>query len=346
MSNRMTGGILVFAALSAISAACSTITLDPFDPDSTSVSTSASSSSGGTGGAPVKSALALRGSDFSNGSIPWIDTPLPWAGNPDWLVLLLASEATECASPVYPSACEGRSRWQTILALPPEVATRGLVDLRDPRVFVYEMGVNLGPGGCGRFLSGGNAFWGTLDIQQSEATSVTLSLADSGGSGHPPANGDWVAQRCGEPPAAPPTPAVAFEGTNLPPGGPQNPDPDALYVVVGTGAPTCASPFSDPCNGASRLIFSLPPALQKPGKIDLFDPAIAATYTITAEDGLGTCHTDTGSFAAEEPFANGYIEIQSIDAAQLSVRVYASYGLTEHGATFEADGHYTASLCP
>lgn len=335
------------AALSLVASGCSTLVLDPV---STGSGASSGGGGGGTGGGssgPGPNALALRGSDIHDGDIAWIQGPLPWAGKPDWLVLMFGSAALSCEQPVYPIDCVGAHRWETILAIPPEIDSVGSIDLQDGRIFVYEMIVEPSPGGCGRALGGGNGFWGTLDVEQSDDASITLTLSDSGGESHPPANGHYVAPRCGAPPAAPPVPASAFRGASVPAGGPQGLDPDALYVVVDTGgAVSCASPFSDVCNATSRLAFTLPPALQQPGKIDLSDPAIAATFTITADQGNDNCQTDTGTFTLGGSSPAGSIEIQSVDGAAVALRVFGSFTHTEHNFIFEADGHYSASICP
>src|SRR5262249_9052675 len=157
--------------------------------------------------------------------------------------------------------------------------------------------VTNGPDGCGRAMGSGNGFWGTLNIEKSDDASVTVMLSGSGGSGHPPANGHYVASRCGAPPVAPETPAVAFHGTNLPAAGPASPDPASIYVVLDTGPASCTDPWSNSaCNGASRITLTLPPSLQQKGTFALFDPAIDASYTISVKDSSGNCTTDTGAF--------------------------------------------------
>lgn len=179
----------------AMAAGCEGIVLDPVGGGGGSTATTTVSGSGAT--ATGSSALAMKGSDFTPGSLQWNGTGFaPW-DRPDSLVLLMGSGQEQCASPSYSIDCDGQGRWQTILTIPAELDAAGTIDLTDSRIGAYEL--TLDPG-CARALGSGNGFSGTLEISALDESSVSFTLKDSGGSGHPPANGTYVAPRCGTPP--------------------------------------------------------------------------------------------------------------------------------------------------
>ena len=75
------------------------------------------------------------------------------------------------------------------------------------------------------------------------------------------------------------------------------------------------------------------------------NPPIVAFVGLVNETN-NNCATDTGTFTGGGPLPNGYIEIQSVDSTSVTLRVFQSFTHTEHNFIFEADGHYTASICP
>ncbi|MDC3961730.1 hypothetical protein [Polyangium jinanense] len=264
--------------------------------------------------------------------------------DPDALVLFFSDSLQECSQPVIESgtpvpACIDPF-WQLFLVIPPELNRPGVIDLQDRRIFSY-LGVSL-PSCGGATESYGHGFVGTLEIVESDATSVSVKL--NTGTLPPPypdVDGDYTATFCSTaPPPSPPSPALAVQGENLatPPGG-ASPDPDALYLFLGTEPGSCQDPWSPiDCTHTSRVMLRLPPSLQTPGIIDLTDPAIAASYWRGSAPGCNDA-TDTG------PFAGGTIEILSIDAGEVLCKVYGSATPLDWGS-FNADGLYAATLCP
>ena len=148
-------------------------------------------------------AVALKGSDIPHPPDRWTGAAAqhPWS-NPDGLVLFFSSGDQQCASPAFPTTCDQPAFWQTALVIPAELNAPGLINLQDPRIGVYELTIEHDSvsNGCGRGLGSGNGFWGTLNIHSSYDNNLVISLRNSGGEGHPPANGDYVVHRCGAPP--------------------------------------------------------------------------------------------------------------------------------------------------
>jgi hypothetical protein len=296
--------------------------------------------------------LAIRGGDAVwNDKGSYASSGEPWK-DPDSLVLFFSSDIQECSDPVLAHRCVGSSPfWQTVVAIPPELARPGLIDLRDHRIIGYShVSVIDGSLDCGGGEGFGPILSGTLEIISSGPSSLSVKLRDGVKNvGGAVIDGDYTAQLCGVPPLnSTPTPALAIRGADLPPapgstppGGDATPDPDTLFVVVGTLPSTCQDPWSSTnCTTGSRLAFSLPLALQQPGLLDLSDPAIAATYTVTGPGSAATCDQPSGAFVG------GTIEILSSDANGLSFEVYGSHSDVPGGGTVDFDGLYAASICP
>lgn len=341
----MKNWILALGALSVVGSGCSPVVLEPLQgtqsPESPAVP--ATTSGGGAGGPTL---LAMRGGDViwnANSSFSPENTE-PWS-NPDSLVLFFSIDPQECSAPVLARRCTGAAPfWQLVIAIPPELDHPGSIDLQDYRINVYwAASLPDGTMACGNGEYLGPLFAGTLEIISDGSTSLSVKLSDGVNVNGTVIDGDYTGQLCGAlPPVSPPTPALAIRGVDLPaaPGGGATPDPDSLVVFLGTLPDTCQDPWAAAdCTTASRLTFTLPLALQKPGLINLSDPAIAATYTVAASLGSSSCGQPSG------PFANGTIEILSSDAGGLTFKVYQSFpGATSPSLAF--DGLYSASICP
>jgi hypothetical protein len=231
---------------------------------------------------------------------------------------------------------------QMILMIPPALDRPGLIDLTDTRIGAYE---SVWESTCGGGSGNTPGFRGTLEIVSSEATTLSVKLqVGVHQAGWPLLDGDYTVLRCGAPPpVTPPSAAMAVLGSNLPapPGGPA-PDPTALYLFMGTAAETCQDPWSsNDCTQTSRVMLSLPAALQMPGIINLSDPAIAATY----DDSRDPPYACTAYDHIGGTMPNGTIEILSIDASGLSFKIYGSH-IDNGSGGFNADGLYAASICP
>ncbi|XXT17031.1 hypothetical protein WME94_43065 [Sorangium sp. So ce429] len=320
---------------------------------------------------PSRSAIAVRFGDLL--SDPFnrlvLMNGMQFRGlpHPDSLALFFGDSEQECSRPLIGQGPDGMAStpatyafWQIALFIPPELNRPGLIDLRDQRITSYGAVSDPSRGGATSLGHGtGGALGGApkknVEIVSSDESSVSVKLywgtppwrIEFNGEPYKPnldLGGDYTATYCGDPPLpSPPSPGRAIPGAALaaPPGGP-TPDPEALHLFLGSAAESCADPWSPlACTGASRVSLSLPPAYQKPGILDLTDPAIAASFSFT--------HPASADCTAGEPingvFDGGTIEILSIDESGVSCRVYGSHTVLTHGA-FDADGLYTASSCP
>ncbi|WP_438004457.1 hypothetical protein WME89_37575 [Sorangium sp. So ce321] len=291
--------------------------------------------------------------------------------HPDSLVLVFSESVQECSQPVLRPSTElpadpdadTHDFWQVILVIPPELNRPGLIDLRDDRIGTY-LGFWNSPYAGGIGSSGGSGEWTsviigttivpgkrekTLEIVSSDASSVSVKLDW----GDPPfdggnINGDYTATYCGDaPPVSPPLPGLVLQGGRhqaTPQGDDPTPafDPAALHLVLGTAATSCEQP-SPPigCTGTSRMSLSLPPELQRPGLIDLTDPAVHASFSVSTRS-AADCVTEN---LISGSFTGGTVDILSIDASGVSARVYGSYTEFNWGG-IDVDGLYAASMCP
>ncbi|MGK3986533.1 hypothetical protein WME99_26040 [Sorangium sp. So ce136] len=111
-------------------------------------------------------------------------------------------------------------------------------------------------------------------------------------------------------------------------------DPYDLFIVFGAPVSSCADPtYAHGCDNW-QLGISIPPALQVPGIIDLSAPEQWSYYVVNSPDSGGGCSSGEGSFTS------GTMEIVSIDAAEVVVRLS---GTDTHD--FDANGEYTAARC-
>ncbi|KYF52719.1 hypothetical protein BE08_13140 [Sorangium cellulosum] len=306
---------------------------------------------------PSLNAIAMRASDWMlalgglTSSLEAAEDLLDPAPHPDSLVLFFSDSPQECSHPLNkpptPCTADTRQYWQVILVVPPELNRPGLIDLRDRRIRIYTAEVASNCTGLLTFSAGSSSSSGgerekTLEIVSSDASSVSVTL-DWGelplGWAH--VDGDYAAMYCGAAPlVSPPSPGLALTGARgpRPPDGVE-PDPDALQLILGSGAVACEDLLSrGDCSGGSRVTLSLPTSLQQPGIIDLTDPAIDASFAVSRGSAESCERYDplTGSFDG------GTVEILSIDEGGVLARVYGSY--TRSG--FNADGLYSASICP
>ncbi len=343
--------LTALGALAMTNIGCTNIVLDPVDPGTTDA-----------GATPT--ALAIRAGEWvppaPDFSPLWLN-PLHGPLDPDALILFFDNRALEtCAAPVDPAPtsmppCDPPVVFdQILLAIPPELDRPGLIDLSDLRILATENEWSPCIGGTGE---GNRGFRGTLEIVSSDATSVSVKLrvaqpgsGPKGGlvsvGGWVDLSGDYTALRCGSaPPASPPIPAIAILGSKLPPPPSDTApiDPTALYFFLGSATESCTDPWSSlTCTATSRTTFSLPAALQTTGTTNLSDPMLASTYAYseskTTDCTAASDVVDTGTFS------QGTLNVLSIDAGAASLQIYGSNTWTHD--VFDADGLYTATICP
>ncbi|WP_437911833.1 hypothetical protein WME73_30380 [Sorangium sp. So ce302] len=117
----------------------------------------------------------------------------------DALVLFFSSAVQQCTQPVIPmeidvdGTCDTEPVWQHILMIPPELNTPGLIDLSSPGIGFQQFMLMANCGGGG---GTGSRYWGTLEIVESDETSLFVKVR---GTGNPsfPIDGDHTVQRCG-----------------------------------------------------------------------------------------------------------------------------------------------------
>lgn len=348
----MKNWILALGALSVVSG-CSPIVLEPLSGTQAAETPVVPGAPmvGGDGGNIV---LALRAADVnwqSGGSaLPYLP-----AWEPDSLVLFFSTDAQQCGQPLLGQRCLGSGPfWQEVLVIPPVLAHPGLIDLTDSRISEYSTatlpaesvtcsgGGYSGPGRRGTLeLIGDGSPMLTAKLTNVRSI-MSNAIVDGVDQGVISLDGVYTGQLCGTLPTYPPIPALAIRGVDAPPGsGTPTPAADSLLVALGTLPDTCADPWAAAdCTLASRLTFTLPAALQKPGVIDLSDPAIAAAVTLHASSGSSVCEPPSG------PFTQGKIEIVSIDAGGLTFRVYQASTPASDIAPVFFDGLYSATICP
>jgi hypothetical protein len=338
--------IIALGALSMVGSGCSPVVLEPLNGAQGPITpvVSGTTTGGGSSGSLV---LAMRGGDVN-----WQDnfalaaTKGPIWTDPETLVLFFSGDDQECANPVLAGRCTGAAPfWQAIIAIPPELDRDAPIDLHDPRINAYSVVTDMdgsltcgGGGGFGPILSG------TVVITGRGTPSPSLSLHGVKRIGGD-LDGEYTAQLCGSwPAAAPPTPAYAFHGGDLPPepGGGPTPPVDSLVVFLGTLPDACTDPwFMVSCTAGARLTFTLPLALQTPGMIDLWDPAISAKYITQASTGGSACAPPAG------PLPYGTLEILSSDAGGLTFKIFqSSWDTAPLSSWIGFDGLYSASICP
>jgi hypothetical protein len=348
----MKNWILALGALSVVSG-CSPIVLEPLSGTQAAETpvVPGTPTVGGDGGNIV---LAQRASDvnWQTGEGFWPSLP-PW--QPDSLVLFFSTDAQQCAQPLLGQRCLGSGQfWQEVIIVPPVLAHPGLIDLTDSRISEFSTAtLPDGSATCGGGGYSGPGRSGTLELIGDGASTLSAkltdvesimshSIVDGVDQGLISLDGVYTGQLCGALPSYPPTPALAIRGADAPAGsGTPTPAADSLLVALGTLPDTCADPWAaDDCTLASRLTFTLPAALQKPGMIDLSDPAIAASVTRRASGGSSVCEPPSG------PFTQGTIEILSSDAAGLTFKVYQAFTPPSDSAPVFFDGLYSATICP
>jgi hypothetical protein len=331
-------------------------------------STGTDSTGTGTLAPSVPTGLALRVGDLPGGLLPWnsgfapYTAPPPAGTDPDTLLLLLGNGAASCAVPQTPVSCQP-DVWQMLILIPPAVDRVGPIDLGDPRIFIAEyLSTSVAP--CTAFVTQFPAGYGqaTLDIVSSDASAISGNfdgnLVHTNVVGTDPTNGVIIGpydfQRCGAPPpVAPPAPAVAMRGSSLPVAASSSltvgssPDPTDLYVFLGTAPETCASPVSSlACTGTGRLAFRLPSVLQVAGTIPLDHPALAASFDASIASAPGC---DPSADEAQTLATRGQLQILSIDAATITFQIFEGVAEAASPADlspFDADGLYTATICP
>jgi hypothetical protein len=135
----------------------------------------------------------------------------------------------------------------------------------------------------------------------------------------------------------PPPPGAAVGA-----GGGTSIDPNTLYVEIGNFTPTCVGGDPAPVCTSSltwQISVAIPPALQVPGVLQLSDPNLLSVFSESGSEGgsPGACAGGGGSFT------QGTLEIVSIDADAIVVILS---GTSAVGSDFDADGQYTAPICP
>ncbi|WP_437478964.1 hypothetical protein WME75_31645 [Sorangium sp. So ce1014] len=176
------------------------------------------------------------------------------------------------------------------------------------------------------------------------STSGSSVAVGAGGGGS--TSGSNVAVGSGGGGSAPTVGAIAFfridtpgeqpndSGSSASVGGGPGTDPYDLFFAIGVPVSSCAELSSGPRCGDWQLGISIPPALQVPGIIDLSAPEVWSYYVASSPDSGGGC------WSGEGDFVSGTLEIVSIDAAEVVLRLSGTDTLH-----FNANGEHTAARC-
>ncbi|WP_044965961.1 hypothetical protein [Sorangium sp. So ce145] len=195
--------MMVLGAMAAMNSGCGEIVFNPIQNGSWESTPEAiapidEAPDEADDGASPPHVIALRGSDVDFGSLHFSPTlnPHPWA-DPDALVLFFSSAVQQCSQPVLAmevgATCDLAPAWQHILMIPPELNGPGVIDLSVLRVgFQQFMLMDNCSGGGGT----GNRYWGTLEIVESDETSLFVKVRGTDNANFP-IDGDHTVQRCG-----------------------------------------------------------------------------------------------------------------------------------------------------
>jgi hypothetical protein len=188
------------------------------------------------------------------------------------------------------------------------------------------VGGNSSTGSSSSVGNGGNSSTGG-------GSSVGAGDSASTGSGSGPATAGAIALLRSE------FPEPSNESGSSSSGGGPGPgtSPNDLFIIFGVPVSSCADPTS--FNGCDNwaLGIAIPPALQVPGILDLSAPEVLySNYTVSRSD-----RGDDGCWWGEGSLRSGTMEIVSIDAAEVVVRLS---GTDTHD--IDANGEYTAARCP
>ncbi|WP_437876819.1 hypothetical protein [Sorangium sp. So ce513] len=136
---------------------------------------------------PTPSAIAMRAGDLPP------DFEFHMWDDPDSLILIFNSDVHECPPTLVEATCDNAPTWQLILAIPPDLAVPGIIDLSDRRIFFSESLSEATPG-CAFGGGGGTGYKGTLEIVTSDETSLFVKLRGAGMKNQ--VNGDYTVERC------------------------------------------------------------------------------------------------------------------------------------------------------
>ncbi|WP_437981167.1 hypothetical protein [Sorangium sp. So ce117] len=201
-------------------------------------------------------------------------------------------------------------------------------------------GGNSSAGGGSSVGNGGNSSTGSSssignggNSSTGGGSSVGASGSASTGSGSAPATAGAIALLRSE------FPEPSNESGSSSSGGGPGPgtSPNDLFIIFGVPVSSCADPtWFNGCDNWA-LVITIPPALQVPGILDLSGPEVLYSNYVVSRSDRG----DDGCWWGGDDLRSGTIEIVSIDAAEVVVRLS---GTDTHD--IDANGEYTAARCP
>jgi hypothetical protein len=126
--------------------------------------------------------------------------------------------------------------------------------------------------------------------------------------------------------------------------------PDTLYVFIGNGGQTCASPFLSESDNLPYSVWQealgIPSALQDVGALSLTAAGVDNSLHVLAACG-GDSETCTGSYAAPG-LSGGSVAITSFDATQVTLQLTGvePVGTIQGAPPSEITAEYQALRCP
>jgi hypothetical protein len=184
-------------------------------------------------------------------------------------------------------------------------------------------------GGCSNAGAGGAGGSGGTDADASAADATVADDATA------PAGSAGIVLRYADLPPIGTGTSGTSGSTGTTTGGPPI-DPNTQYIILGNAPLSCGDPYASGACGKWRVTLAVPPALFKPGVLQLGCGDVFSGFSVTGPDrGGGDCYGGGGSFN------QGTLEIVSITSQKVVVRL-------AHTMKFEVDpnGLYEAARCP
>lgn len=254
------------------------------------------------------------------------------------LLLLACGDATSNGTTATTGAATSGSSSSTGTGGATTTVASTVVGTAGNTTITVGVGGSAGSGGSGGITTGGcsniGGAGGSGGMEgDASASDATRSVADDAMA--PPGSAGIVLRYSDLPPIGTGTSGTSGSTGNTATGGPPI-DPNTQYIILGNAPLSCNDPYASGACGKWRVTLAVPPALFKPGVLQLGCGDVISAFSITGPDrGGGDCSGGGGSFN------QGTLEIVSISSQAVVVRL-------AHTMVFEVNpnGLYEAARCP